>query len=86
MQGGGGWVPPEAAAAAVDHATLFSSWTCPSCTLINAPQVALLLTPVLARSHEPCIKSRKDVGTQGSVPQCCASILFAVFALWTRQP
>ncbi|DBA67661.1 TPA: hypothetical protein ACH3X2_001255 [Trebouxia sp. C0005] len=35
---GGGWVPPEAAAAAADHATRFSSWTCPSCTLINAPQ------------------------------------------------
>ncbi|KAL3156593.1 hypothetical protein ABBQ38_000883 [Trebouxia sp. C0009 RCD-2024] len=37
-KGGGGWVPPEAAAAAVDQATLFSSWTCPACTLINAPQ------------------------------------------------
>ena len=47
MQAGGGWVPPEAAAAAVDHATLFSSWACPACTLINAPQVLFLLTPVL---------------------------------------
>ena len=43
MQGGGGWVPPEAAAAAVDQATLFSSWACPACTLINAPQVQLLV-------------------------------------------
>ncbi|DBA77810.1 hypothetical protein WJX77_007039 [Trebouxia sp. C0004] len=37
-KGGGGWVPPEAAAAAADHADRFSSWTCPSCTLVNAPQ------------------------------------------------
>lgn len=32
-------MPPEAAAAAADHASQFSSWTCPACTLINAPQV-----------------------------------------------
>ena len=38
-QGGEGWVPPEAAAAAVHQASQFSSWACPACTLINAPQV-----------------------------------------------
>jgi len=54
MQGGGGWVPPEAAAAAADHATRFSSWTCPSCTLINAPQVVCCLQSIiLFTQHHP---------------------------------
>ena len=81
MQGGGGWVPPEAAAAAVDHATLFSSWTCPACTLINAPQVAFLLFPVLACCDEPCTQSR-SVGIKGNqVLLCCA---FALLYLYCR--
>ncbi|KAK9858006.1 hypothetical protein WJX84_008852, partial [Apatococcus fuscideae] len=31
------WVPPEAAAAAAAAADQSSSWSCPTCTLINAP-------------------------------------------------
>ncbi len=62
MQGGGGWVPPEAAAAAADHATRFSSWTCPSCTLINAPQVVCCLqsqfSPSITQaSNKACAKA-----------------------------
>ena len=34
------WVPPEAVAAAADAAEQHGSWTCPTCTLNNAPQVA----------------------------------------------
>ena len=34
------WVPPEAVAAAADAAEQHGSWTCSTCTLNNAPQVA----------------------------------------------
>jgi hypothetical protein len=34
---GSGWVPPEAAGAAADHAERHASWECPTCTLVNGP-------------------------------------------------
>lgn len=39
-QHGSGWVPPEAAHAAADHAQLHGSWTCSMCTLTNSPGAA----------------------------------------------
>lgn len=34
---GSGWVPPEAAGAAADHAERHASWQCDVCTLVNGP-------------------------------------------------
>lgn len=39
-QQGAGWVPPEVAAAAAEHAELHGSWTCTMCTLVNSPTAA----------------------------------------------
>ena len=61
-----GWVPPEAAEAAVRHAESNSSWSCSVCTLLNAPG---------ARTCEACGQPRKtaDIGQwgagNGSAPQ-----------------
>jgi len=52
---GRGWVPPEAAAAAADHAERHASWNCSMCTLLNGP---------LAGQCEACGASRPSGGSR----------------------
>lgn len=49
------WVPPEAAAAAAAAADQSSSWSCPACTLINAPHTTRC---------EACHKNRPPKASQ----------------------
>lgn len=55
-QHGHGWVPPEAAQAAADHAQQHGSWTCSMCTLVNSPSAA---------TCEACTASRPKHGSGG---------------------
>lgn len=46
-------MPPEAVAAAVEHAERHASWQCPACTLINSPQATTCEACTLSRPLAP---------------------------------
>ena len=48
----GSWVPPEAAAAAVEAAEKHSIWACRRCTLVNASSASTCTACGLPRPHE----------------------------------
>uniref|UniRef100_A0A383VLU4 RING-type E3 ubiquitin transferase n=1 Tax=Tetradesmus obliquus TaxID=3088 RepID=A0A383VLU4_TETOB len=55
--GGRGWVPPEAALAALQEVETKGSWTCERCTLSNAPS---------SRSCEVCSAPKPKAGAAGA--------------------
>lgn len=68
-QQGAGWVPPEVAAAAAEHAQSHGSWTCSMCTLVNSPSAAACEACTASRpapSSRPAGGSRPSSGGDGA--------------------